>query len=66
MSGSFATAVRERARRAVAALEAARHGDDADELILAEAEWEHVTRLARMHGVPIGPGEAGPGERTAP
>ncbi|WP_440100149.1 hypothetical protein [Streptosporangium sp. H16] len=65
MSGSFATAVRERARRAAAALEEARQGDDVGELMTAEAEWEHVTRLARTHGVPIGPGEAGPGERTA-
>lgn len=65
MNGSFATTVRERARRAAAVLEAARHGDDADELMLAEAEWEHVTRLARTHGVPIGAGEAGP-DRTAP
>lgn|GEM_PF-5020797 len=61
MNGSFATAVRERAHRAAAALEAARHDDDLGELMSAEAEWEHVTRLARTHGVPIGPGDAGPG-----
>lgn len=62
MSGSFAAEVRQRARRASAALEAARHGDDADALALAEAEWEHVTRLARTHGITIGSSEAGQGE----
>ncbi|MFD1936652.1 hypothetical protein ACFSKW_34790 [Nonomuraea mangrovi] len=43
-------------------METARHGDDADALALAEAEWEHVTRLARTHGMTIGSPEAGPGE----
>lgn len=66
MSGSFAAAVRERGRRAAAALEAARRGDDVDALMLAEAEWDHVARLARTHGVPTGSDEAGPGEGTAP
>ncbi|MFD1936724.1 MULTISPECIES: hypothetical protein [Nonomuraea] len=62
MSGSFAAAVRERALRAGMALEAARHDDDADALALAQAEWEHVTRLARTHGVQISLGEIEPDE----
>lgn len=65
MSGSFAHAVKERARRAASALESARLGDDVDVLMLAEAEWEHVTRLARTHGVSIDLGAADPGEGTA-
>ncbi len=44
------------------ALEAARHDDDADALALAQAEWEHVTRLARTHGVQISLGEIEPDE----
>ncbi|GII05506.1 hypothetical protein Pta02_75140 [Planobispora takensis] len=62
MSGSFAAAVRERAGRASTALETARHGDDVDALALAEAEWEHVMRLARTHGITLSSPEAGSGE----
>ncbi|GAA2858037.1 hypothetical protein GCM10010517_16460 [Streptosporangium fragile] len=62
MSESFAAAVRERARRASTALKTARQGDDADALALAEAEWEHVTRLARTNGITLSSPEAEPGE----
>jgi hypothetical protein len=51
VSGSFAAAVRQRLRLADAALQAARAEDDVDALMLAEAEWEDVTHLARSHGV---------------
>ncbi|GII54211.1 hypothetical protein Pth03_26000 [Planotetraspora thailandica] len=64
MSGPFAAAIRERARLARAALEQARRDGDADDLIVAEGEWEDVVRLARAHGVPIGVEEAAPGEGT--
>ncbi|MEV1248758.1 hypothetical protein ACIBO2_57070 [Nonomuraea sp. NPDC050022] len=51
VSGSFAAAVRQRLRLADAALQAARAEDDVDALMLAEAEWEDVTHLARSHGM---------------
>ena len=53
VSGSFAAAVRQRLRLADAALRAARAEDDVDALMLAEAEWEDVTHLARSHGVRV-------------
>ncbi|MEV7006717.1 hypothetical protein [Streptosporangium sp. NPDC051022] len=52
--------MRDRVRRADAALAAARLGGDAEEVMLAEAEWEEAWHTARRHGVPIG--SAGPGE----
>jgi hypothetical protein len=64
VSGPFAAAIRERARSARVALERARRDHDADELIVAEGEWEDVVRLARAHGVPVGDEEADPGEGT--
>ncbi|MGP4105162.1 hypothetical protein [Nonomuraea sp. KM90] len=65
MSGAFAAAVRERARLARAAVLAARRDQDPDEALVAEAEWEHVTRLARTHGIRLAepePAEAEPAE----
>jgi len=58
VSGSFAATVRQRLRLADAALQAARAEDDVDALMLAEAEWEDVTHLARSHGVRL---DADPG-----
>lgn len=60
MNGSFAATLRKRARRAAAVSEAARRGDDVDEPRPAAAKWEHVPRMTRAHGVPIGPDETGP------
>ncbi|GAA3559969.1 hypothetical protein GCM10022419_045710 [Nonomuraea rosea] len=51
MSGAFAEAVRERARLARIALRAADRDEDLDEALVAEAEWEHISRVARTHGV---------------
>ncbi|MFD1546023.1 hypothetical protein [Nonomuraea guangzhouensis] len=51
MSGAFAEAVRERARLAQVALRAADRDQDLNEALVAEAEWEHITRVARTHGV---------------
>lgn len=51
MSGAFAEAVRERARLAQVALRAAHRDQDLNETLVAEAEWEHITRVARTHGV---------------
>jgi hypothetical protein len=42
-------------RRARTALEAARQDDDVEGMIVAEGEWEDVTRLARDNGVRIDP-----------
>lgn len=55
MSGPFATAIRERVRQARTALEAARRDDDVEGTLIAEGEWEDVTRLARDNGVRIDP-----------
>jgi hypothetical protein len=73
VSGAFAEAVRERARLARVALLAARRVHDLEETLVAEAEWEHISRVARAHGVGLeedvsGGVEAGadedrPGER---
>lgn len=72
LSGAFAAAVRERARLAWAALQAAHRDHDPDLAIVAEAEWEDVSRVARAHGVDLahdastgldsGAGEDEPGE----
>ncbi|MFB4279655.1 hypothetical protein ACBJ59_30520 [Nonomuraea sp. MTCD27] len=62
MSGAFAAAVRERARLARAAVLAARRDQDPDEALVAEAEWEHVTRLARTHGIRLAEPEPEPAE----
>ncbi|MGW0196867.1 hypothetical protein [Nonomuraea sp. NPDC003201] len=51
MSGAFAEAVRERARLARVALRAAHREQDPNETLVAEAEWEHIARVARTHGV---------------
>ncbi|MDF5753378.1 hypothetical protein [Spongiactinospora sp. TRM90649] len=53
MSTAFAATVRERAWQAAQALRAARQGDDADAVLVAEGEWEDVRRLAAAHGVDI-------------
>ena len=34
-----------------AALSAAQRDQDLNETFVAEAEWEHITRVARTHGV---------------
>ncbi|MER7506486.1 hypothetical protein AB0L05_36725 [Nonomuraea pusilla] len=61
MSGSFADAVRERARSAYAALENARREGDTQAALVAEDEWEDALRLARAHGVQLDePGGAAP------
>ncbi|WP_113705387.1 hypothetical protein [Nonomuraea lactucae] len=65
MSQSFVAAVQERAARAWAALDAARHDGDADQVLLAEADWEDVQRFARRHGVQIGSPAEVPGEGGA-
>ncbi|MEO3874793.1 hypothetical protein ABGB18_38915 [Nonomuraea sp. B12E4] len=51
MSEAFAEAVRERARLARVALRAAHRDQDLNETLVAEAEWEHIARVARTHGV---------------
>ncbi|MDP9868871.1 MULTISPECIES: hypothetical protein [Streptosporangium] len=61
MSESFAAAVRDRVRRADAALAAARLSGDIEEVMLAEAEWEEARHTARRHGVPVGSAEPGEG-----
>lgn len=73
MSGAFAEAVRERARLARVALRAADRDQDLNEALVAEAEWEHIARVARTHGVGLaedaatgmrpGVDESLPGER---
>ena len=55
VSGPFAAAIRDRARRARAALETARQEDDPEALIVAEGEWDDVTRVAREHDIELGP-----------
>lgn len=57
MSQSFEAAVRARA-----ALTAARHDGDADQVLQAEADWEDVQHFARRHGVPIDSAAEAPGE----
>ncbi|MDX3103456.1 hypothetical protein ACIBO5_51355 [Nonomuraea angiospora] len=53
MSTAFAAAVRERAQMAWQALQAARQERDAHAVLVAEAEWEDVRRLADAHAVSI-------------
>ncbi|MEU6720892.1 hypothetical protein ABZ897_56360 [Nonomuraea sp. NPDC046802] len=53
MSTAFAAAVRERAQMAWQALRAARQDGDTHAVLVAEAEWEDVRRLADAHAVPI-------------
>ncbi|MFD1542722.1 hypothetical protein [Nonomuraea guangzhouensis] len=65
MSESFAAAVRERARRAGAALEAARRSGDAEDLMRAEGEWDDAQRFARRHGVPLDVEASDPEEGSA-
>jgi len=46
--------MRERARRARAALDTARREDDPDAMNAAESEWDDVTRMAREHDIDLG------------
>ncbi|MET9251894.1 hypothetical protein [Nonomuraea sp. NPDC003709] len=53
MSTAFAAAVRERAQVAWQALRVARQDGDTHAVLVAEAEWEDVRRLADAHAVSI-------------